>query len=157
MLKVSVNAWKYDPVLVAQTVAQASWEIIKEDRMDAETCYPLFSAELVSAEALASSQQKFQILNSADYKVMRQLLPMTLPPHVPGEYGFESRHDIWYYLWIGIFSLARDEEIEPDNLCPMKTPKVIEEPFLRTMKQVWIWNTTGRTSLVRELNEATCP
>ena len=23
-----------------------------------------------------------------------------------------------------------DEEIEPDDLCPMKTPKVIEETFL---------------------------
>ena len=33
--------------------------------------------------------------------------------------------------------LATDEEIEPDDLCPMKTPKVIEETFLRTMKQVW--------------------
>ena len=32
-----------------------------------------------------------------------------------------------------------DEEIEPDKLCSMKTPKVIEETFLRTMKQVWIW------------------
>ena len=35
-----------------------------------------------------------------------------------------------------------------DDLCPMKTPKVIEETFLRTMKQVWIWNTTGRTELI---------
>ena len=40
------------------------------------------------------------------------------------------------------------EEIEPDDLCLMKTPKVIEETFLRTMKQVWIWNTTGRTELM---------
>ena len=32
--------------------------------MDVEPCYPLFSAELESAEALASSQQKFQTLNS---------------------------------------------------------------------------------------------
>ena len=58
--------------MVAQTV-------IKEDRMDVEPCYPLFSTEL--AEALASSQQKFQTLNLADYKVMRQLLPMTLVCH----------------------------------------------------------------------------
>ena len=36
----------------------------KEDRMDAEPCYPLFSAELEPAEALASSQQKFQTLYS---------------------------------------------------------------------------------------------
>jgi len=49
--------------------------------MDVEPCYPLFSAELESAEALASSQQKFQTLNLADYKVMRQLLPMTLVCH----------------------------------------------------------------------------
>ena len=46
--------------------------------MDNEPCYPLFSAELESVEALASSQQKFQTPNLADYKVMRQLLPMTL-------------------------------------------------------------------------------
>ena len=49
--------------------------------MDVEPCYHLFSAELESAEALVSSQQKFQILNLADYKVMRQLLPMTLVCH----------------------------------------------------------------------------
>ena len=49
--------------------------------MDVEPCYPPFSAELESAEALASSQQKFQILNLADYKVMRQLLPLTLVCH----------------------------------------------------------------------------
>ena len=50
---------------------------MKEDRMDVEPCYPLFSAELESAEALASSQQKFQTLSLADYKVM----PMTLVCH----------------------------------------------------------------------------
>ena len=49
--------------------------------MDIEPGYPLFSAELESTEALASSQQKFQTLNLADYKVMRQLLPMTLVCH----------------------------------------------------------------------------
>ena len=37
-----------------------------------------------------------------------------------------------------------DEEIEPDDLCPLKAPNVIEETFLRTMKQLWIWSTTGR-------------
>ena len=41
-----------------------------------------------------------------------------------------------------------DEEIEPDDLCPTKTPKVIEETFLRTMKHVWNWNTTGSTELM---------
>ena len=30
--------------------------------MNVEPCYPLFSAELESAEALASSQQKFQTI-----------------------------------------------------------------------------------------------
>ena len=35
-----------------------------KDRMDVEPCYPLFSAEFESAEALASSQQKFQTLYS---------------------------------------------------------------------------------------------
>ena len=49
--------------------------------MDVEPCYPLFSAELESAEALASSQHKFQTLNLADYKVMRQILLMTLVCH----------------------------------------------------------------------------
>ena len=37
---------------------------MKEDRMDVKPCYPLFSAELESAEALASSQEKFQTLYS---------------------------------------------------------------------------------------------
>ena len=45
-------------VLVAQTVTQAYWGVMKEDRMDVEPCYPLFSAELESAEALASSQHQ---------------------------------------------------------------------------------------------------
>ena len=54
---------------------------MKEDRIDVEPCYPLFSAELESAETLASSQHKFQTLNLADYKVMRQLLPMTFVCH----------------------------------------------------------------------------
>ena len=49
--------------------------------MDGEPCYPFFSAELESAEALVSSQQKFQTLNLADYKVMRQLLLMRLVCH----------------------------------------------------------------------------
>ena len=49
--------------------------------MDVEPCYPLFSTELESAEALASSKQKFQALNLADYKVMRQLQPMMLVCH----------------------------------------------------------------------------
>ena len=49
--------------------------------MDVRPCYPLLSAELESAKGLASSQQKFQTLNLADYKVMRQLLPMTLICH----------------------------------------------------------------------------
>ena len=49
--------------------------------MDVEPCYSLFSAALESAEALASSQQKFQTLNLVDCKVMRQLLPMTFVCH----------------------------------------------------------------------------
>ena len=68
-------------VLVAQTVTQASWGVMKEDRMEVEPCFSLFSAELEPAEALASAQQKFQTLNLAGYKVMRQLLPMTLVCH----------------------------------------------------------------------------
>ena len=46
--------------------------------MDVEPCYPLFSAELESAEALASSQQKFKTLNLADCNVKRHLLLMTV-------------------------------------------------------------------------------
>ena len=49
--------------------------------MDVKPYYPLFSAELESAGALATSQQKFQTLNLADYKVMRQLMPMMLVCH----------------------------------------------------------------------------
>ena len=41
--------------------------------MDVESCYPLFSAELESAEALASSQQEFHTLNLADNKVFFHL------------------------------------------------------------------------------------
>ena len=63
---------------MAQTVTQASWGVMKEDRMDVEPCNPLFSAELESVEAVASSQQT---LNLADCKVMRQLLPMPLVCH----------------------------------------------------------------------------
>ena len=55
--------------------------VMKEEIKDVEQCYPLFSPELELAEALASTQQKFQTLNFADYKVMRQLLPMTLVCH----------------------------------------------------------------------------
>ena len=49
--------------------------------MDVEPCYPLFSTELESAVALASSEQKFQTRNLANHKFMRQLLPMTLVCH----------------------------------------------------------------------------
>ena len=42
--------------------------------MDVEPCY----SELELAESLASSQQKCQTLNLADFNVMRQLLLMTL-------------------------------------------------------------------------------
>ena len=46
--------------------------------MDVEPCYPLFSAELESTMALASSQQKFQTLDQADCSVMMHLLLMML-------------------------------------------------------------------------------
>ena len=49
--------------------------------MDVEPCYPLFSAELELAETRAISQQKFQTLNLADYKVMSQFQPMMLACH----------------------------------------------------------------------------
>ena len=98
------------------------------------------SAELESAEALASSQHKFQTLNLADYRVMRQLLPMTLVCHptcLGSMVSYPDRtSDIFCELEFSL--LVTNKEIEPDDLCPMKTPKVIEETFLRTMKQVWI-------------------
>ena len=114
--------------------------------MDVEPCYPLLSAELESAKAQASSQQKIETLNSADYKVMRQLLPMTLVCH-PTFLGSMVLNPDRTSDIICELEFAMDEEIEPDNLCPTKTRKVIEETFLRTIKQVWIWNTTGRTEL----------
>ena len=54
--------------------------------MDVEPCYPLFSAELDSAEALACFQQKFQTLNLADCNVMEQLLQwhLSAPPCAGG-------------------------------------------------------------------------
>ena len=94
--------------------------------MDVEPCYPLFPAELESAEALASSEQKFQTLNLADYKVMRQLLPMTLVCHPMCLGSMVSNPD------------RTSDSICELEFCPMKTSKVIEETFLRTMKQVWI-------------------
>ena len=118
--------------------------------MDVEPCLPLFSAELESAEALASSQHKLHTLNFPDCKVMRQLLPMTLACHPTYLGSMVSNPDRTFDVIcdLDFFPLARDEEIEPDDLCLIKTPKVIEKTFLRTMKQVWIWNTTGRTELM---------
>ena len=49
--------------------------------MDVKPWCPLVSDELESAETLAGSQKKFQTLNLADYKVMRQLLHMMLVCH----------------------------------------------------------------------------
>ena len=109
--------------------------------MGVEPCYPLFSVKLESAEALASSQHKFQTLNLADCKVMRQLLPMMLVCHPMCLGSMVSNPD----RTSDIISLATDEKIELDDLSLTKTPKVIEETFLRIMKQVWMWNTTGRT------------
>ena len=44
----------------ASFLANPFQNVMKEDIvMDVEPCYPWFSAELESAEALASSQQKF--------------------------------------------------------------------------------------------------
>ena len=118
--------------------------------MDVKPCYPLFSAELESAEALASVQEKFYSLNLADCKVMRKLLPMYLSatPTCLGSMvsNPDQTSDVICDLEFSL--LATDEEIEPDNLCTMNTPKVIEEIFLRIMKQVWIWNTTGRKELM---------
>ena len=43
-LKFGIMRVQLNPVLVAQTVTLASWVVMKEDRMDVEPCYPLFSA-----------------------------------------------------------------------------------------------------------------
>ena len=90
---------------------------MKEDRTDVEPCYPLFSAELESAEALASSQHKFQTLNLADYKVMKQLRPMTLVCH-PTCLGSMVSNPNWTsdtICKLEFFSLATNEKIEPDD------------------------------------------
>ena len=90
--------------------------------MDVEPCYPLFSAELESPEALASAQRKFKTPNRADCKVMRQLLPMTLICHPTclGKYGFGL---LMIFAKMDFPALATYEDIEPDNLCPTKAPK----------------------------------
>ena len=69
--------------------------------MDVEPCYLLFSAELESTEALASSQQKFQTLNLADYRVMSQLLPMTLvcQGQTPSADSAEKEMRLLFILW----------------------------------------------------------
>ena len=55
---------------------------------------------------------------------MRQLLPITFVCHPTCLGSMVSNPDQTSDI---IFPLATDEEIEPDDLCPMKTPKVIEE------------------------------
>ena len=52
-------------------------------------------------------------------------------------------------IWELEFSRLQRMKNKPDDLYPMKAPKVIEETFLGTMKQVWIRNTTGRTELMK--------
>ena len=73
-------------------------------------------------------------LNLADYKVMRQLLQMMLVCHPTCLGSMVSNPDRTSDIICELeFSrLQRMKKyIEPDNLCPMKTPKVIEET-LRT-------------------------
>ena len=59
------------PFQVTKEASRSFVTYLKEDWMDVEPCYLLFSAELELAETLASSPQKFQTLNLVDYKVMR--------------------------------------------------------------------------------------
>ena len=49
-------------VLVAQNVIQASWGVMKEERMDFELCYPLFSAELESTHHWLALNRNFRPL-----------------------------------------------------------------------------------------------
>ena len=53
--------------------------------MDVEPCHPFFSADLELAEALASSQQKFQTLNLVlSFYEAITANDACLLPHVPG-------------------------------------------------------------------------
>ena len=104
--------------------------------MDVEPSYPLFSPELELAEALASTQQKFQTLNFADYKVMRQLLPMTLVCHPTCLGSMVSNPDRTsedicrtYFL-----ALTMYEDIELDNFCSMKAPEQLKTFLNMNMK-----------------------
>ena len=108
---------------------------MKEDILDViDPCYPLFFAELESAEALATAQWKFQTLNLADYKVMRKLLPITLVCHPTGVWFRFPTGYLMMFAKMDFPALATYEDIEPDNLCPMKAPEQLET-FLRTMKR----------------------
>ena len=57
---------------------------MKEGRMDVEPCYPLFSDEIESAEALTSSQQKFQTFGRLQCYEAITAHDACLLPHVPG-------------------------------------------------------------------------
>ena len=85
--------------------------------------YPLFSAELESAEALASSQQKFKTLNLADCNVKRHLLLMTLVCFSMCRGCMSSNPKL------NSPSLATNDEMELDDLCPMTVAEVVEKPF----------------------------
>ena len=80
--------------------------------MDVEPCYPWFFAELESAEALASSQQKFQTLNLVECNVKAQAITANdtyLLPNVPGVYDFESQPDVLMKNLQVKFSFPRDK------------------------------------------------
>ena len=76
-------------------------------------------------------------------------MPMTLSatPHAVW-FQIPTRPLISFVIW-NFSRLQRMRKIEPDDLCPIITPKLIEETFLKTMNQVWIWNTTERKELMK--------
>ena len=70
--------------------------------MDVEPCYPLFLAELELAEALASSQQKFQTLysNGPHHGDVRSLTEdCKVEPFVPRGVGLISP-GVWMFLQV---------------------------------------------------------
>ena len=92
--------------------------------MDVEPCYPLFSAELESAVALASSQQKFQTLhfNGPHHDNVRSLNEdWKVGPFVPRGVSLIPP-DVRIFLHASIFLLvlALCEEKEPDALYSRK-------------------------------------
>ena len=93
----------------------------------------MFSAELESAEALPSSQQKFQTLYSNGPRhgnVRSRTEDWKVGPFVPRGVG-SIPPEVWMFLQVRIFPLilASYEENEPDALYPRKNCNVLSTSF----------------------------